>query len=223
MKNGRPLCLCLVGLLAAALGRAADAPAPGAASPDPSATPPAAETQSPPPIIFSVAPPETDGNTPTIRRRAISDSLAAGLNSAIPTYAEATAPQPDPEPAPASDYVPPDDLSDEVVSMPRVVVRAERPPVFRERDLYSEDELANIALRRYAGLNVTPFDFLNRLNAPIALQMYREDERLRVMKDLTDTADAFERAGDAETGAYIRDTTNATFLRREDFGFRKTK
>jgi hypothetical protein len=38
------------------------------------------------------------------------------------------------------------------------------------------------------------------------------------MQDTADTAEAFSRAGDKETSAYIMKASNATFLRTPDFG-----
>ena len=50
-------------------------------------------------------------------------------------------------------------------------------------ELYSARDQATLALRKYGGLNVTPFSWINRLNAPIALAMQQEEVRLQKMQD----------------------------------------
>ena len=67
---------------------------------------------------------------------------------------------------------------------------------------------------------------LNRFTLPLfgsskearALAMYAEDERLRNMAELQDTATAVSQA-DAAAGTYIRRESEKTFMRSSDFGW----
>jgi len=102
-----------------------------------------------------------------------------------------------------------------IIRLPKYVVRSEVPPIFREQDLYTKEGLNGVALKRYAGLNLGNF---GDLNAPIALQMYQEDERLKSMADLDDTARTMSRGGDAAEGAYILRQSQDTYDRPMDFG-----
>ena len=148
-------------------------------------------------------------NTNTV----ISSEVRASLRDAAPRF---ETPKPATPPAAAAE---PENPNNEIVRLPSVTVREERPPVFKNpNELYSARDQATLALRKYGGLNVTPFSWINRLNAPIALAMQQEEVRLQKMQDTADTAEAFSRAGDKETSAYIMKASNATFLRTPDFG-----
>lgn len=152
--------------------------------------------------------PAAGSNTRTM----VSSEVRTSLRDAIPQF---EVPKPaTPPPAPAADAGP----NNEIIRLPSVEVQADRPPVFKNEELYTKRDQATLALRKYAGLNVTPFAWINRLNAPIARQMYEEDQRLQKMQDVSDTAAAFARTGDKETSSYIMKQSNSTFLRAPDFG-----
>jgi hypothetical protein len=197
--------LRLLGLALLPLGLAAQsAPAPSAAAA--TARPPSSEVVPARPVDGSVA--AAGSNTLT----RVSPEVRASLRDAIPQF---EAPRPaTPPPAAEPDPGP----NNEIVRLPTVEVQADRPPVFKNEELYSTRDQRILALRKYAGLNVTPFGWINRLNAPIAMQMYEEDQRLMKMQQVSDTAAAFSRAGDKETSEYLKKTSNATFLRSPDFG-----
>jgi hypothetical protein len=148
------------------------------------------------------------------RDRAISDGLASALAASMPKY------NPPPKPKPEDENV---DLRDvdkprnTIIRLPKYTVQGDRPPVFRERDLYSPSNRTTLAMERYRGLNFGPFASLNRR---YALAMYEEQERLDNMSDLNDTADAIGRA-DPEAGTYIRRATSETFMRSGDFGYKR--
>jgi hypothetical protein len=152
--------------------------------------------------------PAAGSNTRTM----ISSEVRASLRDAAPQF-EAPKP-PMPPPAAAEESGP----NNEIVRLPAVTVQEERPPVFKTEELYSRRDQAAMALRKFAGLNVTPFAWLNRLNAPIAVAMMQEEIRLQKMQDVSDTAAAFRNAGDKDTSDYIMKSSNATFLRAPDFG-----
>lgn len=206
MKAPRPF-FRLFGLALLPLGLAAQtAPAPSTAATTATAKSPAADVVPGRPVEGAV--PAAGSNTLT----RVSPEVRASLRDAVPQF---EVPKPaTPPPAPVAEAGP----NNEIIRLPSVEVQADRPPVFKSEQLYSRRDQQTLALRKYAGLNVTPFAFINRLNAPIAMQMYEEDQRLLKMQDVSDTAAAFARTGDKETSEYLKKESNATFLRTPDFG-----
>src|SRR5690606_20099473 len=81
----------------------------------------------------------------------------------------------------------------QIIRLPEYVVREEKPPVFRERDIYTQKGLRELARMRY--LSETG-QALNRFNIPLfgmgadayALMRYEEEERLNNISDLNETA-----------------------------------
>lgn len=148
------------------------------------------------------------------RPRAVSSEVAAIMATGMPKY------NPPPKPVekkPEEDV----DLRDVdkpkngIVRLPAFKVQGNRVPIFRERDLYTEKGLSKIAMERNPGLNVPLIGFMNR---PIALQMYRDDQRLSDIDDLRKAASDAQAAGDTAGSDYIRRTAAETFVRRSDFG-----
>ena len=186
-----------------------------------------AAAQTPPPAAASpILAPRTDerpaSSTPR-RTRAISGEAAAALAAAAPKY---TPPPPPPPPPPEEEQV---DLRDvdkpknTIVRLPKYIVQEKKPPVFRERDIYTQKGLAEIAMRRYS----TEADrALNRWTLPIigmskearALAMYAEDERLRNMSDLREAGLNAART-DPTAGDFILRESRKTYLRSSDFGW----
>ena len=110
-----------------------------------------------------------------------------------------------------------------IVRLPEYIVREPKPPVFTERSIHTDKGLTDIAMRRY----ISDVDrALNRFTIPLfgtskearARAMYAEDERLRNMSELEDTATAVGTA-DAAAGTYIRRESEKTFMRSSDFGW----
>lgn len=154
------------------------------------------------------------------RDRPISNNLAATLAAGMPKYNPP--PKPKPEEDENVDLREVDKPRNTIIRLPKIVVQ-ERPPVFRERDLYSREGLAGLAMRRYLTpthrlLNNFYVPFLMASPEQYAMMRYAEDERLANMSDLNDTADTISRV-DAKEGAYIRRTTSETFMRSSDFGY----
>jgi hypothetical protein len=155
-----------------------------------------------------------------LRERASSSSVSSALAASMPRY------NPPPKPKPEDENV---DLREVdkprngIIRLPKYTVQQRRPPVFRERDVYTSGGLADLARRRY----LTPtYRLLNSVYIPFftaspeehALAMYAEDERLGNMSDLKSTARDVGVADPAE-GAYIKRVTNETYMRRSDFGY----
>lgn len=96
-----------------------------------------------------------------------------------------------------------------IIRLPRVVVEGERPPIFREQDIYTPEALKDIAVKRYfAGFSRA----LNRYKIPIlgsgaeayALARWWGDERLRLVKDLEDQIEMDTAIGNDERADELR-------------------
>lgn len=131
-------------------------------------------------------------------------SFADALTATLPKYNP-------PKPAPAKKDAPADDLpANGIVHLPAYIVHPEGPPIFRERDLYTSAGLADLALRRYKGLNIGP-GWLNAMNKGIGLEMIRDEERLKDMADLGSMADSIQLA-DPDHAQEIRQAVQETFI-----------
>lgn len=166
---------------------------------------------------------------PAPRKRTISSDLAATLAAGLPKYDQI---QPPPEPTPEEELVDMRDIDkpqNTIIRLPKYVVEGQRPPVFRERDLYTERGLGALAASRY----LSQFDrgILNRFILPFigmspearAMIMYEDDERLRHMAEFNQAADHAEMAGDTAGSEYLRRESAKTFMRRTDFGWSKSQ
>jgi len=157
------------------------------------------------------------------RTRAISSEVAAALAAVSPKY---TPPAPKPPPTPEEEQPDMRDVDkpkNTIVRLPKYIVREPKPVIFTERAISTPKGLTDIAMKRY----ITETDrVLNRFRIPIltmtneerALAMYAEDERLKNMTDLKETATAASMS-DAAAGTYIRKEAQKTFLRSSDFGW----
>ena len=148
--------------------------------------------------------------------RPVSPATAALLAATMPKYDP-----PKPEPPPKPEEVKEVDLRDVdkpkngIIRLPKYVVHGEKPPIFREEDLYTKRGLTDLAMSRHPGLGL---GLLGMFNGPIALEMYREDARLESMADLAETAHAMSRGGDDAEGQYIMRATEETYAHQMDFG-----
>jgi hypothetical protein len=195
--------LCIVGLIAAASL---------AAQPAPSTSP--AET--------------ARGNeTQTRRPRAISPELSAALAAGVKFEAppaekkQAEAVESEEE---ETDLREVDRPRNSIIRLPKYIVEGERPPVFRERDIHTEKGLADLAIKRYLS---TVHTNLNRYHLPsmlggisseeLALQMYREQERLRNMQEFDERVYLYRATGDDRSATQLKKDSDATFMRRSEF------
>lgn len=117
-------------------------------------------------------------------------------------------PPPAPAPKPKAEDEPEDQPRNHIVRLPKYMVHAPPPPIFREKDLYSPEALAQLALLRYKGLSLLP---LADMNSKIGSEMLREDQRLQSISSLNDTADAMARGGDKAEADYIRGITQSSY------------
>jgi hypothetical protein len=179
----------------------------------------------PPPPKAEPAKPVIEVSGPTTRMSAErKSSIAAGVRYAPPPKEEpkktvVVEDRGDEEALPESTPIAPDQPRNKIIRLPKYIVEGDRPPVFRERDIYTKQALAAIAMRRY----LSSFDrnFLNRFHIPFltpssearAMAMYEEDERLQNISDLKQSAADARKAGDNAGADYLSRETNRTFLR----------
>jgi len=105
-----------------------------------------------------------------------------------------------------------------IVRLPTYYVRTARQAVLKEPDLVTQEGMAKVGMKRYPGLALTPFAWLNAMNYGVAKEMYLEDERLRKISDLTETANSIGRGGDTVESEYIKRETQDAYLRPIDWG-----
>ncbi|HMD61791.1 MAG TPA: hypothetical protein VKG78_10180 [Opitutaceae bacterium] len=204
----------LLAVMAAAAPAAAQngpspTPAPAHSAPDssPAAGPDAGDASS---IVLAdkaptLAPLQPDDGS----GRSVSAKIAEDLASGMPRYNPPT-----PTPTPAAEPLDMRDVDkprNEIRRLPKYVVRESRPPVFRNRDLYTTEGLAGLGFKRHPGLGF-PGNILG-LNSEVAYQMYLDDERLANIEDLTDTARAMARGGDKAESEYILKASQETYIR----------
>jgi hypothetical protein len=177
-----------------------------------------------PPPAATAAPTVPAASATNVSGKAGATAITAGLPRYAPPPKQApkkpaadveTEDEAGPDGAPLS----PDQPKNKIIRLPRYIVEGDRPPVFRERDIYTKQALAAIAMRRYlSGLDRS---VLNRFTLPLvgmsqekrAMAMYDEDARLQDISDLKNAAANASKAGDKAESDYLLRETNATFLR----------
>jgi hypothetical protein len=154
------------------------------------------------------------------KERPISSGVASALAASMPKYNPPPKPNPDDEDVDLRDV---DKPRNGIIRLPKYTVQEKKPPVFRERDIFTRGGLADLAKSRY----LTATDrVLNRVTLPLfgtsaearAMAMYAEDERLNNMSDLKETARDVGYLDPAE-GAYIKRVTEQTYMRDSGFGY----
>ena len=176
------------------------------------------------PVPTSAAPPPPP--TAYKRERAISSEVAASLAAAMPKYNPPKPPPPKPVELPP-DLRETDKPKNSIVRLPDYVVRESKSPIFRERDINTQQGMANLAMKKYS---TEASRALNRFSIPIfgqaqeqrALAQYAEDERLKNIGELNDAAGMVS-ARDKEQGAYIKRDIQASTMRTDDYGWKKEK
>lgn len=144
-------------------------------------------------------------------------STAALIIAGLPKYDP-------PKPVPAKPADQDVDLRDvdkpqnEIVRLPAYYVRTARQAVLKEPDLVSQTGMADIGMKNYPGLALTPFAWLNAMNRGIAKEMYLEDRRLQNISDLNESAISIGRGGDSAESEFIKKESQDTFLRPIDWG-----
>jgi len=209
--------LLVAALATAGLAQSPDMPAPAAeAQPTAAATTPAAGNGAALPTLFADHPAAASTASPSTAPRTVSPELASVLATGNPKYDPPKPADPAAETAEAPDARDIDKPKNEIKRLPSYVVRAPKPIVFRDRDLFTQDGQVALSMTRNPGLGFFPF---SALNAPIAAQMFQDKERLDNISDLADTARTMSLGGDSSEGRYILRATQDTFMRDNDFGW----
>lgn len=142
--------------------------------------------------------------------RTVSPGIAAALADGMPKFNPPT-----PTPAVTAE---PQDLRDidkpknEIPRLPKYVVHESRPPVFRDRDLYTPEGLVALSFKNHPGLAIGN---ILGLNEGPARDMWFDDQRLASISDLDDTAHAMAQGGDKAEASYILQETQDTFMRSD--------
>ena len=185
----------------------------------PAADSPAAEpAPAPNPVVKPVKIPTSKPRDPTpsyLRHpRVMSSTVAGALANSMPKYdpPKPLAPKPEEE---SPDLRDTDKPKNTIVRLPTYVVKEEKPPIFTERQMHTKKELAEIAMKRYAGLR---FGNVFGLNEPIALLMYQEQERLDNMAELAEDAKNARNSGDSAGADSIARERDRAYYRPSDIG-----
>lgn len=159
----------------------------------------------------------------------VSRNLSASITSALPKY-QPPAPvvantEQDPALEEATEIEDPDNPAAEgqprnkIIRLPKVVVEANRSPVFRDKDINTKKGLSKIAAKKY--ISTLDKSLLNRFTIPLigmtpeqrALQMYEEQERLDNIQDLKEQANNAARAGESSEAKALRREVDRTYIR----------
>jgi hypothetical protein len=175
------------------------------------AMPPAAAAT--PDNAQAAAPVPTPTPAPDYTYRSVSSGVADALSMDRPKFNP-------PTPTPVVVDLPEDMRTvdkpkNDIPRLPSYIVRDSRPPVFRNRDLYTKDGLVSMSYKLHPGLGIGN---LAGLNDNAAYAMFLDDERLANIADLNDTARSIAAGGDKAEGEYILQATQDTFM-RPDPGF----
>lgn len=180
-----------------------------------SAPPDAAPAEKKPDVIV---------NSSTDERR-VSRALATTVTAGLPKFTPPKSEEQLAAEAKAAANKAAQDAADQpkngIVRLPNYVVQGSRPPIFRERDIYTQKGLSQIALKRYFSETALA---LNRYTIPLfgmgkeayAMMMYEEDERLKEMKNANNSVYLL-RQTDEVAADQLQQEVNQTFLRNTDF------
>ncbi len=229
MRPPSPAPLYFVAAALLALGgpaRAADAPPHPYAdlSPPPFSSTTAAAAAVPSPSLSHPAPAVAAPN----HARPLSPATAARLAERMPKFSP-----PPPLPAipstlasspllagatsdtPATDFRAPELPRNTIVRLPNYIVREERPPAFKEREILTPKGRLALAFKRYPGLHFGSLPFFS--NAGVALAMLEEDHRLERKAEMAELASLLV---DPTDRAKATTEVEKTFLRSGQSGYR---
>jgi len=167
---------------------------------------------------------DAKSDQPPVRKRAVSQGVAEALAAGMPKYDPPKPVEKEPEEE-AVDMREIDQPRNKIIRLPEYVVREKKPPVFRERDIYTTKGLSELAKKRYLSQSVQA---LNRYTIPLfgmsaeayALMLYAEDERLKNISELNDTAKDISLVN-PENAKEIKAATRDTYGRGFDYTYRK--
>ncbi|HRE81887.1 MAG TPA: hypothetical protein PLN52_12595 [Opitutaceae bacterium] len=172
----------------------------------------------------SAAPTQTQAQAakPAVTVSGPTDRFSRSTLNAVSAGIPFNNPQPPkPAPAPAADPEDADDPKNGIVRLPSYIVQEQRPPVFRERDIYTKKGLGELATGRYfsessKALNRFKIPFVGMGGEAYATMMYEEDERLREMEDTRQKIGVL-RETDPVAADQMKREMDQTFIRRSQF------
>jgi hypothetical protein len=164
-------------------------------------------------------------DAPPPHQRAISTGVAAALTATLPKY---NPPKPVvKKPEDDRDMRDVDKPRNRIVRLPQYVVREKKPPVFTEREIYTDKGLSDIALKRYfsetgRALNSFTIPLFGISKEAYAKMLYDQDERLKNMSDLKSSANDISLIN-PENAKEIKQATQDTYDRGYDNFFNPAK
>ena len=104
--------------------------------------------------------------------------------------------------------------TDEIILLPKMVVREPNAPVFNEREIYTQRGMDELLKKRFPGATFTgqPPQIDN-----YAVLMYEDEKRLDGLNRYQGFADLIKASGDAAGGKELRNELNRTFIRSHDW------
>ena len=102
-----------------------------------------------------------------------------------------------------------------IIRLPNYIVREDKTPVLKERDVRTPKASLELALRRHPGLRLGSFWIFR--NDGIALALLAEEERLERKKEFEDMVSLMP-VSDPAARATVKREVQQAFLREADFG-----
>ena len=178
--------------------------------------------------LYAQTPPQTPAEESRGKEgrksRQISPELAAALAAGVKFDTPAVQKKEEEEPDPDVDLREVDRPRNAIIRLPKYVVEGERPPVFAERELHTSKGLADLAVKRYLSDVHTR---LNRFHLPsilggissesLAMEMYREEERLKNIREFDERVYLYRQTGDNTAADELKEESQRTFMRRSEF------
>jgi hypothetical protein len=152
------------------------------------------------------------------KKHAVSTDVSKSVTSAF-QYNPPPPPKPEAEQVDLREI---DKPRNEIIRLPKYMVEAKRPPVFNDRNLYSQEMLRRLAYKRYA--SAFSRDVLNRYqifgkgDEAYAMMQYEAEERRQNMAEMADKVSMYRISGDKEEANQLKQDAQNTFMRRTDFG-----
>ena len=106
-----------------------------------------------------------------------------------------------------------------IYRLPAVVVEGERPPVFTEGEIHTQKGLGELAVKRYIpdvvqAMNSLTLPFFGRSLEAIAIDMWREDERLRHLSEIGAQIDNLRFNGQDDEAKELKRLADDTLVRK---------
>ena len=152
--------------------------------------------------------------------------MAETLKSALPKSAFVKPAEKNPE-TESPDLRDTDKPRNDIVRLPKYLVRDRKPPVFTDRELWGDGVFGEKLARRYypewyLAFNQvamwTPLRLFMWSAAGSAMARYEEEERLLKMADFADLTNMVMRTNPV-AGAKVKDLTQDLFMRKSDIGW----